>query len=75
MPGLVAIIAGSPKQDELHHPRMPGPARSGLSEPSSGLVHAALAQAGGGGEVRLDDGGDRLVGWKELQEFVRAGRY
>ena len=26
-------------------------------------------------EVRLDDGGNRLVGWKELQEFVRVRRY
>ena len=26
----------------------------------------------GGLEVRLDDGGKRLVGWKELQQFVRA---
>lgn len=26
-------------------------------------------------EVRLDDGSKRLIGWKELQEFVRARRY
>ncbi len=26
-------------------------------------------------EVRLEDGGNRLVGWKELQEFVRARGY
>lgn len=26
-------------------------------------------------EVRLDDGGKRLLGWKELQEFVQARRY
>ena len=26
-------------------------------------------------EVRIHDGGSRLVGWKELQEFVRARRY
>lgn len=26
-------------------------------------------------EVRLDDGDKRLIGWKELQEFVRARRY
>ena len=25
-------------------------------------------------EVRLDNGSNRLVGWKELQEFVRARR-
>ena len=29
----------------------------------------------GGLEVRLNGGGNRLVGWKELQEFVRARRY
>ncbi len=26
-------------------------------------------------EVRLDGGSKRLIGWKELQEFVRARRY
>ncbi len=26
-------------------------------------------------EVRLDDGGNRLVGWKELQEFLPIRRY
>jgi hypothetical protein len=25
-------------------------------------------------EVRLDDGGKRLIGWKELQEFIQARR-
>jgi hypothetical protein len=25
-------------------------------------------------EVRLDDGGKRFIGWKELQEFIRARR-
>lgn len=29
----------------------------------------------GGLEVRLDDGGNRLVGWKELQGFVRVRSY
>jgi hypothetical protein len=29
----------------------------------------------GGLDVQLDDGSNRLVGWKELQGFVRIGRY
>ena len=37
--------------------------------------HGELRLRRRGLEVRLDDGTKRLIGWKELQEFVRAKRY
>ena len=37
--------------------------------------HGELRLRRRGLEVRIDDGTKRLIGWKELQEFIRARRY